>query len=343
MTIASEPLADFGAWRDEYAAAVESAALFDRSAVGHVEVAGPEAPQFLHNLSTNDVANMPLGAGCEAFFCNLRARALFHVHIYHVMPGGRHALWLDVTPGYHEKLIQHLDRYLIAEQVELADRTGDLATLHVAGPSSRDVLSKAVGQALPELQLYQHMERALGSLPIHVRRIDPLGVPGWDVVVRREHLREAWDRLSAAGAPPAGTTAFDVLRIEAGTPVYGPDIDENRFVVEVGRKDAISYTKGCYLGQEPIVMARDRAGHLNRYFRGLRFGEAVAAGAKLFAGEGEVGLVTSSADSPRLGPIGLGYVRRGHEPAGTALHVVGPTGPGAVVAELPIEPADGAK
>src|SRR4051794_32192074 len=112
----AESLADFGAWADEYAAAIESAALFDRSTVGHVEVSGPEAPQFLHNLSTSDVANLPLGGGCEAFFCNVRARALFHVHIYHVKPDGRNALWLDVTPGYNERLIQHLDRHLIAEQ-----------------------------------------------------------------------------------------------------------------------------------------------------------------------------------------------------------------------------------
>ena len=109
-----------------------------------------------------------------------------------------------------------------------------------------------------------------------------------------------------------GPDAYDILRIEAGTPVYGVDIDENRFAVEVGRPDAICYTKGCYLGQEPIVMARDRAGTSIGRFADCDSPSAPKAGAKLIAADGkEVGLVTSTVESPQLGPIGLGYVRRG--------------------------------
>jgi folate-binding protein YgfZ len=145
-------------------------------------------------------------------------------------------------------------------------------------------------------------------------------------------------QLIAAGAAPADGEVYEILRVEAGTPVYGADIDENRFVVEVGRPGAICYTKGCYLGQEPIVMARDRAGHVNRAFRGLKLSDSTTFGAKLLAADGkEVGVITSTSVSPRLGPIGLGYVRRGHEAAGTKL-VIEPanTGLTAIVADLPM-------
>jgi folate-binding protein YgfZ len=185
------------------------------------------------------------------------------------------------------------------------------------------------------------MERTFGEhATCHVRRHDPLGLPGYDLVCLTARAVDVWQRLTAAGAGLAGLDAYEVLRVEAGTPVYGADIDENRFVVEVGRTDAICYTKGCYLGQEPIVMARDRAGHVNRTFRGLKLsaGGVVPAGARLITPEGkDVGVVTSSVVSPRLGPIALAYIRRGSDQPGTALEVE-PAGGGhtAVVAELPM-------
>jgi folate-binding protein YgfZ len=127
-----------------------------------------------------------------------------------------------------------------------------------------------------------------------------------------------------AGARPAGLEAYNVLRIEAGTPVYGPDIDESRLVMEVGRTaQAISYTKGCYLGQEPVVMARDR-GHVNRTLMGLRLREreVVPHGTRLLRDDKEAGQVASSVFSPRLGTaIALAYVRRGHQEPGTIVEV----------------------
>jgi folate-binding protein YgfZ len=261
------------------------------------------------------------------------------VLIYHVRTTGRDALWLDVAPGQAGPLLRHLDRYLIAEQVELADRTSDFAQIHLAGPQAKAVLERALGEAVPDLGPLQHMERTLGAnATCHVRRHDPLGVPGYDLVCLKARAADVWQRLIDAGAAPAGLDAYDVLRVEAGTPVFGVDIDENRFVVEVGRTDAISFTKGCYLGQEPIVMARDRAGHVNRAFRGLKLsGGPAAVRSKLLAPDGkEVGVVMSSLVSPRFGPIALGYVRRGHEKPGTTLAVEPVGGQTAVVTELPM-------
>jgi len=325
---------------DDYRQARDAAALFDESDRGKVELTGPDAPSFLHNLCTNDVANLPLGAGCEAFFTTAKAKVVAHALIYHVrIAGGRDALWLDVAAGQATRLVEHLDHFLISEQVEFAARTADFAQFHLAGPTAQAVLEKALGESVPDLGTLQHMERTFGTnATCHIRRHDPLALPGYDIVCLRSRGADVRQRLIDSGAVAAGAEAFEVLRVEAGTPEFGKDIDENRFAVEVGHPDAISYTKGCYLGQEPIVMARDRAGHVNRAFRGFKFNEASpAAGVELVAAGKAVGLITSTAVSPRLGPVGLGYVRRGQEAPGTVLEV-GAAGSGrtAQVAALPM-------
>jgi folate-binding protein YgfZ len=321
----------------QYQAALTGAAVFDRSTTGKIEVRGPEAPDFLHNLSTNDVKGLPLGGGCEAFFCNERARALFHGRIYHVRLAGQDAMWIDVTPGQGNALLKHLDRHLIAEQAELADRTNEFAQFHLAGPKAVDVLAAAIGEPVPPLQVHQHMERSIGTNAVaSIRRHDPLGLPGFDIVCLAERADAVRSRLVAAGALSADATVWDWLRLEAGTPEAGKDFDEKRFVVEIGRPDAISFTKGCYLGQEPIVMARDRAGFVGRSLRALRFSEtaSVAPETKLFAPD-EVGQVTSFALTPECGGIGLGYLRRGFETAGTVVHVGAVEGPIATIVDLP--------
>jgi folate-binding protein YgfZ len=325
----------------EYEQARTGAALFDVSDRGKVELTGPEAPNFVHNLSTNDILTLPLGAGCEAFFTTAKAKVVAHALVYHLrIAGSRDALWLDVAPGQAEPLVRHLDHFLIAEQVEMADRTADFSQFHLAGPGARALLARSLGQPIPDLGPLQHMERTFGnSATCHIRRHDPLGLPGYDLVCLKQSADEVKDRLVATGTEWASPATYEVLRVEAGTPVYGHDIDENRFAVEVGRTDAICYTKGCYLGQEPIVMARDRAGHVNRAFRGFKMtGEAAAVGSKLLAPDGkEVGVITSSVVSPRLGAIALGYVRRGFEQPGTTLEVE-PAGRGqpAIVSALPM-------
>ncbi len=247
--------AHYGNTLEEYCAALDGAAIFDRSNQGKLEVAGPEAPVFLHNLSTNEIKNLPLGAGCEAYFCDLRAKTLGYALIYRVrVEGGKDAFWLDVTAGYQEKLLKHLDKHLIAEQVELTDRTDAFAQMHLSGPKATEILERAIGDAIPPLTEFQHMERTFGlNATCHIRRHDPLGVPGYDIVCLNAKAEGVWQMLVAAGAKPAGLDSFEILRIEAGTPIYGIDIDENRFVMEVAKAlRAVSYTKGCFLGQEPI-------------------------------------------------------------------------------------------
>ena len=310
----------------EYAAARSSAAVFDLSHRGKVEVSGPDAPSFLHNLCTNDILGMPLGAGCEAFFCTSRAKVISHSLIFHVRIGGANAFWLDVAPGEAGKLVAHLDHFRIAEQVELKDVTGDFAQLHLAGPAATGVLGRALADKVPELDRLMHMERTFGAnVHAHIRRNDMLGVAGYDIASLNAVAPGLWRMLTGAGAVLAGLDSFELLRVESGTPVYGIDIDENRFAFDVGRTaQAISYAKGCYLGQEPIVMARDRAGHSPRTLTGLKLSgpQPAPRGAKIFRDNEEVGWVTSSVSSPRLGcGIALAYLRFGHFESGTNVEV----------------------
>ncbi|HEY2908753.1 MAG TPA: hypothetical protein VGI99_00815, partial [Gemmataceae bacterium] len=149
----------FGDPEREYRQAIEGAVLFDRSPAGKIEVTGKDAPSFLHNLCTNDIQGLPLGGGCEAYFCDHRAKVLAHVFVYHVAVAGRHGFWLDDTPGFNEKVIQHLDKHLISEAVELADHTNQFAQLHLAGPNAKAVLEKALGSPMPDLAEFMHMER----------------------------------------------------------------------------------------------------------------------------------------------------------------------------------------
>jgi folate-binding protein YgfZ len=316
--------ARFGDPAAEYRAATTAAALFDTSNAAKVLLTGPDAPQFLHNISSNDIAALPLGGGCETYFLDARAKALFVGWVYHVLWNGQHALWLETTPGRVEALLKHLDKYLIAEAVELADVTGQFAQMHLAGPGAKAVLERALSDAVPDLAEFQHMERTFGATATcAIRRRDVLGVPGYDVVCLAARAEGVWRLLTAAGATPAGTDAYETLRIEAGTPVYGVDVDENRFVMEVGNAArAVSYSKGCFPGQEPIVMARDRAGRVNRSFLGLKVldGGPVPPGTKLTKDGQEVGVVTSSTESPWLaGPLALGYVHWKHAEPGTKL------------------------
>jgi folate-binding protein YgfZ len=308
----------------EYAAAREGAALFDLSHQGKVEVSGADSSSFLHNLCTNDVGNLGPGAGCEAFFTTAKAKVVAHGYLFSEGAAARgRTFWLDLAPGTAEKVIRHLDHFLISEQVEFADRTRELAQAHLVGPRAWAPLAQALPD-LPVLGPFQHAAGLFrGTALCRVRRNDRLGVPGYDVLCPPGEAAQLWQALTQAGVTPAGLQAFEALRIEAGTPRYGADIDDNTFAPEAGRTaQAICYTKGCYLGQEPIVMARDR-GQINRTLVGLALPVGpVPPRTGVFRDGKEVGHVTSSAFSPRTrAGVALAYLRRGSQGAGTAVEV----------------------
>jgi folate-binding protein YgfZ len=326
---------------DEYRSACERAALFDLSDRGKVAVSGRDAFGFLHNLCTNDIKKLPPGGGCEAFLTTAKARVVAHFFVSR-WDGQNDGLLLDIVPGMAEKLLQQLDHYLISEQVELSDQTGMFALLHLCGPHARQVLADVLALSVPDLAELQGQSMPLqGETAGFLRRHDWLNLPGYDIIVNAANASGIREALLKGGAAAAGQQTFETLRVEAGFPLFGPDMDENRLVMEVGRtQQAICYTKGCYLGQEPIVMARDR-GHVNRTLLGLRLadGNPVPPGVKVVHDGKEVGLVTSSVYSPRLGTaIALAYLQRGSQSPGTAVTVETPNGPQpAEVAALPFD------
>ncbi len=304
-------------------AARERAVVFDVSARGRIVVTGPEAALFLHNLCTNDTKNLAVDTGCEFFLCNAKARVLAHGWVYR-LPGEAGTFWLDVAEDLGPTVFQHLNRHWISEQIELIDRTAETAQFHLVGPEAGPLLL-TLGGLLDDLRELHHHQRTLADIgTVEVFRNDRLGLPGFDLVCAREQADALRGLLAQHGATPAGPETLELLRVEAGLPRFGCELDENRAVFEVGRtQQAISYTKGCYLGQEPIVMARDR-GHVNRTLLGLTLqqDQAVRRGAKIIHNGQEVGQVTSSVVSPRLGrALALAYLRRGSQEPGTVVEV----------------------
>jgi tRNA-modifying protein YgfZ len=284
-----------------YRAATEGVALFDLSDHGKIELAGPDARIFLHNLCTQDVKDLPVSATCEAFLTTTKARVVAHVWITH---RETNLLLLDMVAGQSTKVFDHLNHYLISEKAELADRSTEFALLRLVGPKAAALLS------------------SLAITPARQHRL--LGLDGMDLYCPRAEAASLGQRLIDAGAVRADPATYQILRIEAGLPEYGIDMDENRLAMEVNRTaQAICYTKGCFLGQETIVMARDR-GQVNRLLMGVKIaGSApVAPGTKLFRADDDVGQVTSSTFSPKLGQVvALAYLRRGSWDAGTEVAI----------------------
>jgi folate-binding protein YgfZ len=303
---------------NEYQHAHTDAVLFDLSGRSLVEVAGKDAVPFLHNLCTNDIKGLAVGAGCEAFLTTAKARVVAHFFVSRLQHAGREVLWLDNLPGQGEALRRHLDHYLISEDVELTDRSGAITQLYLCGPRAADILDHPT--------LHRRADAAPLATGGQLIPRDHLGLPGYALFWPRDTVADYRRRLSAAGATLAGPETYEVLRVEAGFPEFGRDMDENRLVMEVGRtRQAVSFTKGCYLGQEPIVMARDR-GHVNRTLLRLKLtGDSPApAGAKVLHKGEQVGEVTSSVWSPQFGAVlALAYLRRGCQEPGTPVEVEG--------------------
>jgi folate-binding protein YgfZ len=314
--------AHFGDAMEEYQTALNGCVIFDRSHCGKTETVGPEAGRFLHNLCTNDVMKLEPGTGCAAYLTTGQAKIVACAVIYRpALPEGKESYHLDVGPGMGPKVAGHLGRYLISERLEIVDRTLEWAQVHVAGALARSVLGKAFGDFSA---LFDNRTETLGDVSCQIRRAEPLGLPGYDLLCPVADAQKLWSTVTAAGARPAGLETYHVLRIEAGTPQYGIDVDETNLPQEVGQiEQTVSFTKGCYIGQETVARIRTY-GHVNRYLAGLTVaGDAtVPHGAKVYRESQETGVVTSSALSSRLHKVlALAYLRRGHQQAGTTVEI----------------------
>lgn len=324
---------DYGDAAAEYRALSEGAGLVDRSMVGKVTVTGRDRQAFLQGMLTNDVKGLGPGQGTAAAFLDAHGKVMALLWVYVL----EDRLWLELPPGLTEKTLQALDKFLISEKASFEAADDAFAVLAVEGPGARALLEKLAGAAL-DMPPYHHAEVAIAGAPVRVIRRSEGGGEGFQCWTAAAHGSALWRAPAAAGARPVGAEALNVLRVEAGVPWYGHDVDETVIFPETRLERLVSYTKGCYIGQEVVARVKYR-GHVNRALSGLVLdGDRVpAAGAAIVAGGGEVGRVTSAVRSFALGrPIALGYVRREHFAPGSAVQVQ--DGGGAIparVVELP--------
>ena len=325
---------DHGDPAAEYLAVRQAAGLVDHSGAGVVEVTGRDGAAFLHAMLSNDIKGLAAGQGCAAAFLDVHGKVQALLVVWAL--GDR--LLVLTPPGGADTTIEALDKYLFSEKAYLRDATGELTLLMLAGPEAPSLVQRMAGASLPGAA-WSHLTAALDGTEVRlVRGGGETGEAEAWIVAPAEERPKLWQRLVDAGARPVGHAAWDALRIEAGLPLYGRDVDASVLLPEIPLERLVSHTKGCYLGQEVVVRIRDR-GHVNRHLRGLAVeGDSVPeAGAAVEAGGAEVGRVTSAAFSYGFKrPVALAFVRRQHAEPGTAVVVkIGERAIRAAVTSLP--------
>jgi tRNA-modifying protein YgfZ len=300
----------------------EGAGLLERSERATLEVRGPDAAEFLQGQVTNEIVALAQGHGCYAAMLNPKGRIMADMRVLCPAP---ERLVLDTEAAAGETVLRDLRMYKIGRQVEVADTTSERTLLSLIGPRSGEVVESALG-ARPPAEEHALVQAETGALVV---RTDS----GLDLIADEDQAAELRDKLIAAGAQPVSLDAAEILRIETGRPRHGLDMTEENLPAEAGIVErAVSFTKGCYVGQEPVARMHYK-GHPNRHLRGLRLSTSAAPGTALAAGDREVGRITSAALSPALGPIALTLVRREIAPGDEVS--VGEDGSTATVVELP--------
>jgi folate-binding protein YgfZ len=274
--------------------------LLDRSDHGRLALTGAQAKEFLNGQVSNEVEALEPGTGCAATFLTHKGKMLGDLRI---LDTGDELL-LDTERVALQALFDLLRRTTIGHDAELHKRTLQTAQLSLVGPAARAVAGPAA-QALPEDE-HANVAAELAGVPVRLIVTD-LGI---DVLCASEAAETVGGALVAAGAVPVDEEAVEIVRVEHGRPRYGIDLDDSVMPEEAGLVErTVSFTKGCYVGQETVARLHWR-GKPNRRLRGLRLSEAVPAGTVLRLGEKEVGTVTSPVHSPRHGDIALAIVRR---------------------------------
>lgn len=284
-----------------YEALRGDAAWMDLSQRGKIRVGGEDRARLLHAMSTNHIEGLQAGDGLYAFFLNAQGRILADAFVYNL----GEALLLDTEPEVAGKLLEHLDKYIIADDVTLENETGKWTVIGLEGPNSLGRAS-SLGIPVPERK-YGWVSYGKGF----VVRVASATPDGLRIFLPAEDGAALIDELNSAGISQAGAPETRTVRLENGIPRYGDDIWERFLVHETQALHGVHFSKGCYLGQEIVERVRSR-GQVHRLLSPVRIKaqQPVAPGTKLMAGDGAAAEVTSSAYSPARGEVvALAYVR----------------------------------
>lgn len=303
----------------EHQAARRAAGLFDFSFRAKFSMKGRDHARFLQRMVSNDVKNLASGQGTYATFLNAQGHIQVDLRLY----CAEDRFLLDTDADLRDKAMQGLRRYIVGDQVEIEPQ--EVYALAFQGPLARPLLEKTLHIDLPAMQEYDHFATNYAGFPVRVVRTSSTGEEGYEVWAGEKGLPALWG-AACGQAPtyemlPCGFEALETLRIEAGIPRYGQELAEDTIPLEAGLFNALSFTKGCYIGQEIVERARSR-GHVNWKLMGLIVDAALPPqpGEKLVTEAKEVGEVTSACLSPTLGKtIALAYVRREFSDPGAKL------------------------
>lgn len=297
----------------DYELLTNSAGVLDISEQTLIEVRGKDRATFLHNFCTNDIKKLAVGSGCEAFITSVQGKTIGHTFIF----AEAERLLLTTEAGQAAGLLAHFDKYLISEDATFADLSATHGQLLIAGPGVRDGVPESVAHWFPW--------NGLAAIPA-----------SW-AAVPRDLLPLTLETLGAAGLPRCSREAWEMLRIEQRFPKFGTDFGDENLPQELVRDaHAISFTKGCYLGQETVARI-DAMGHVNQVLAGIQFSPSKppSIGSALIAGEKVVGKLTSLAWSPKLAaPLGLAIIRRAAATVGN--HLALADGSQGTVVQLPV-------
>ena len=313
---------DFGDAAAEFKMAREGLALIDKNYRAYLALTGPDRSRYLNAILTNNIKDLPPGQGNVSLLLNPQGHILAEIETYAFAD----KLFCVSYAMIRERLVEWLDKFIIMDDVTLTDETHRFGTLALEGPGTPAAVRELSGVDLVPLGELSSTDGFVDSIPCRIVKRSPGGGPGAEFVVQQENLPALWEILletaGSHGGGPIGYTALSAQRLTQGVPWFGYDFGEKQIPHEAGLQDShISYTKGCYTGQEIVERVRSR-GQVNRQRTGLMFsGVGVPEpGAPLSLGGKEVGYVTRAAkiwDPERV--IGMGYVRKEGSVAGSPL------------------------
>ncbi len=292
----------------EYGAGHETAALHDFSYNGRIKATGEDVLDLIHRISTNDVGSLVTGQGAPTILTTDRGRVLDLITLHNL---GGHIL-IITGPGTQERVIEWIDKYTIVEDAVLEDVTSSTAMLSVMGPQAKSVLESLGAMDVQFLEPYGSVSVTIGGVEAMVIRRDLVSLLRFEVVVQGEDRAHVWRQVAAAGATPIGLEAYEILRVEQGSPGYDGELGDTHNPLEAGLWGSISFTKGCYIGQE-VIARLDTYKKVQRHLVSLTFSPGFRGqeGGMLTQDGREVGQVTSVAMVPTTSQvIGLGYVRK---------------------------------